>query len=280
MKARISTRSVSRPAIAFVIAIGLVGTLAAFDIARGQDTTGSVPTLVTVDNFIRAESDHYFMPLGTQMLGALQHHREPMAIEDQVVIRPNRDTLYSMGVFDLDAGPVTVTMPEAGERFMSVQLISEDHFVPAVYYGGGTHTITKEQMGTRYGVLGIRILVDPEDEADVTEVHRLQDAIKIEQPGAPGTFEVPSWDEASLTKVREALLALADTLPNTKGMFGTRDEVDPIRHLIGTASAFGGNPEKDAFYLNVVPAQNDGAVVHRLHVPAEVPVEGFWSISL
>ena len=34
-------------------------------------------------------------------------------------VRPNRDTLYSLAVFDLDAGPVTITMPDAGGRFMS-----------------------------------------------------------------------------------------------------------------------------------------------------------------
>ena len=38
-------------------------------------------------------------------------------------------------------------------------------------------------------------------------------------------------------------------------MFGTRDRVDPVRHLIGTAAGWGGNPEKDAFYPNVTPSQ-------------------------
>jgi hypothetical protein len=38
----------------------------------------------------------------------------------------NRDTLYSLSVFDLDAGPVTVTLPNAGQRFISMQVIDED----------------------------------------------------------------------------------------------------------------------------------------------------------
>ncbi len=45
------------------------------------------------------------------------HRREPAAIDNQTVIRLNRDTLYSAAVFDLDAGRVTVTPPEAGRRF-------------------------------------------------------------------------------------------------------------------------------------------------------------------
>jgi hypothetical protein len=31
-------------------------------------------------------------------------------------------------VFDLDAAPVMITLPNAGNRFMSMQVISEDHY--------------------------------------------------------------------------------------------------------------------------------------------------------
>ena len=37
------------------------------------------------------------------------------------------------------------------------------------------------------------------------KVHALQDAIKVEQPGGPGRFEVPNWDQASQKTVRDAL---------------------------------------------------------------------------
>ena len=53
-------------------------------------------------------------------IGKFDHRREIMAIDKQTVVRANRDTLYSAGVFDLDAGPVTITMPDAGTRFMSM----------------------------------------------------------------------------------------------------------------------------------------------------------------
>ena len=42
------------------------------------------------------------------------------------VKRGNRDTLYSVGVFDLDAGPVTISLPDAGKRFMTMIVIDED----------------------------------------------------------------------------------------------------------------------------------------------------------
>jgi hypothetical protein len=62
-------------------------------------------------------------------------------------------------------------------------------------------------------------------------------------------------------------------------MFGTRDDVDPVRHLIGSAMGWGGNPEEDALYLNVTPSKNDGKTVYRLTIK-DVPVDGFWSISV
>jgi hypothetical protein len=237
------------------------------------------PVPVTADNFNRAESDLVFgSTVKDGGLGKFFHHREPPPL-DFPVVRPNRDTLYSLAVFDLDAGPVTITLPDAGTRFRSMQLIDEDQYSPKVVYGTGTYSVTKERIGTRYLSVGVRTLVDPADPEDVKQVHALQDAIKVEQPGGPGRFEVPNWDAASQQKVRDALLVLAETLPDTKRMFGPRDQVDPVRHLIGTAMGFGGNPEKDALYLTVTPSKNDGDTVYRLTVK-EVPVDGFWSISV
>ena len=61
-------------------------------------------------------------------------------------------------------------------------------------------------------------------------------------------------------------------------MFGTRDTVNPVHHLIGTATGWGGNPVVDA-RSSVHPARNDGTIVHRLTV-RDVPVDAFWSISV
>ena len=62
-------------------------------------------------------------------------------------------------------------------------------------------------------------------------------------------------------------------------MFGRKDEVDPVLHLIGTAVGWGGNPRAAAIYQGGYPKDNDGKTVHRLTVK-DVPVDGFWSISV
>ncbi|HEY7090563.1 MAG TPA: DUF1214 domain-containing protein [Tepidisphaeraceae bacterium] len=236
---------------------------------------------VTVDNFIRAETDTYFAKVVKQRtLGDFHHNRELTPIDQQNVIRMNRDTLYSAAVFDLNAGVVTITLPDPGERFMSMQMINQDHYCYDVVYQPGTYSFSREKYVTRYLMMAIRILVDPNKPGDLEQVHALQNGVRIVQHGeGPGTFEIPKWEPVSQKKVRDALIVLGSTVPDSKRMFGRPDDIDPVRHLIGTAMAWGGNPEKEATYLNVTPKQNDGKTPYRLTVK-DVPVDGFWSISV
>lgn len=242
-------------------------------------TTPDGLILVSPDNFVRAETDVYFSNIVKDNgFGTMHHNRVLSPLDNQLVVRQNRDTLYSVGVFDLDAGPVTVTLPDPGKRFMSMQVLDQDEYTHEVIYTKGLHTFTREQIGTRYVALPVRILVDPDDPDDVAAVHALQDAFVVKQEKT-GSFEVPKWDPVSQKTVRDALIALSNTLPDTRGTFGTREDTDPVRHLIGAANAWGGNPEKDALYLTVLPPRNDGTTVHRLTVGA-VPVDGFWSVTV
>lgn len=236
--------------------------------------------VVTPANFIRAESDTYIAKHTEEAggLGRLVHRREPASVDNQTVIRLNRDTLYTSAVFDLDAGPVTITLPEAGERFQSLMVVNQDHYA-WTEYGAGPHTFDRQKAGTRYALVGIRTLVDPADASDVEAVHRLQDAITVAQPGGPGTLELPRWDSVTQGKVRDALLALAATSPGFRHAFGQAGQVDPVAHLMATAAGWGGNPDKDATYLGVAPPNNDGKAVYRLRVK-DVPVDAFWSVSV
>ena len=259
------------------------GVLAAFAIcgATGgvyaQSPVGrAIP--VTADNFNRAETDMYFAGAAKRgAFGKFFHYRE-LPLESPVV-RPTRDTLYSEAVFDLDAGPVRITLPKMGNRFMSMIVINEDHYVYEVDYTPGNYNFTRAEVGTRYVFMALRILIDPANPKDIKEAHALQDAVIVRQK-SPGKLELPNWDTVSQNKVRDSLLALNSTLPDLKRAFGARFQVDQVRHLIGTAAAWGGNPDKDAIYLNVTPPKNDGSTAYRLNVPAKVPVNAFWSITV
>ncbi|QTC00289.1 DUF1254 domain-containing protein [Alcaligenes sp. SORT26] len=259
-------------------ACGLVLALSTVSAVQAQSASdAAVP--VNVDNFIRAESDLYMGKMVADgALGRFVHSREPVSVDAQSVIRMNRDTLYSSAVFDLDAGPVTVTLPEAGGRYMSMQVVSEDHFIPSFNYAAGDYVLDKETIGTRYVFVLIRTLADPNSRKDLDQVHVLQDAIKVKQAKV-GEFVVPEWDAVSQKKIRDALLVLGDSNPHYERAFGPKGDVDPIQHLIGTATGWGGNPAKDATYLGGDVPVNDGKTFYRLTV-GEVPVKAFWSVSV
>jgi len=95
-----------------------------------------------------------------------------------------------------------------------------------------------------------------------------------------GKFETLNWDQASEKLVRDTLLRIAPTLPDTNGMFGPRNVVaDPSRRLTGALRA-GAATRKEALYLDVTLARNDAKTIYRLNIKV-VPVDGgFWSISV
>jgi hypothetical protein len=126
----------------------------------------------------------------------------------------------------------------------------------------------------------VRTFADPNDPADLKAVHAAQDSLLIQQ-AKPGNWEMPAWDPVSLKKIRESLLMVSEANGglDSARMFGRKDQVDPVQHLLGTAAGWGGNPLNDAFYAGTIPEKNDGKTVYRITI-RDVPVDGFWSISV
>jgi hypothetical protein len=231
---------------------------------------------VNIDNFVRAETDTYFRKRVEQgSLGKFVHDREPAPIDRQPVIRMNRDTPYSVAVFDLTT-PVTIIKPDTKGRFQSLVVINQDHYIQQTIYDPGTYTFTQKDMGTRYIQVNVRTFVDPNDPKDVAEMRKAQDALTVTQ-ASPGKFEAPNWDQQQLEGLRNAILSMSPWVPDSKHMFGSKEEVTEVRHLLGTAGGFGGNRDQDATYLNKVMTENDGKTAYTLTVK-DVPVDGFWSV--
>ena len=107
--------------------------------------------------------------------------------------------------------------------------------------------------------------------------HTIQDGFALTAT-ATEPLTLPDYDEASFTAVRTSVLAEASQgLDGTHGMFGSKDEVDPHAHLLGTAAGWGGLPEQEAFYESHEPRLPVG----RYTLTAkDVPVEAFWSITV
>jgi len=236
-----------------------------------------VTLVVNVDNFVVAETHRMMHDLQRDAGGVNRflHNREPAAIDRQTVIRLNRDTLYSFAVVDISAG-ATLTLPEHGERYLSAMVVNEHHYINRIFHDAGTYDLTVAQFDTPYVVVAVRTLADPQDPADLAAVAALQDRIELTGTSAV-PFAMPDYDPVTFGETRDALLALARNLADLSGMFGRKDEVDPVRHLIGTAAGWGGLPSSEAIYLGVDPRLPVGT--YELTV-GEVPVDGFWSISV
>ena len=234
---------------------------------------------VTWENFTRAETDQYFKNYVEKgAFGSFYHLRSPTPIDQQDVVAMNRDTIYSIGIFDLTE-PVTIRKPETGDRFQSMLVLDEDQYAKQVRYDAGEFTLTQEQIGTRYVGVLVRTFADPNDPADVEEANRLQDEIVVDQD-SPGEFEIPNWDLDSLKRIRDALIVVGETLNDSRNTFGDVDEVHPVKFLLGCATGWGGNPTTAATYLMEVPERNDGETSYTLTVGEDVPVDGFWSITV
>ena len=235
----------------------------------------SIP--VTTENFVRAETDRYFASLAADAGGGnrWKHNREPASVEHQTVIRMNRDTLYSFAIVDISDG-ATVTLPDAGDRYLSVMVVNQDHYINEVFHGAGRHELTVDRFDTPYVSLAARTLVDASDPADLAAVAAIQDGLKLEAASAR-PFEPEDFDRASLDAVRAELLGRASGGLDTKGMFGRREDVDPERHLIGTAVGWGGLPQTEAYYTGGPTDMPMGE--YRL-TARDVPVDAFWSVSV
>lgn len=235
------------------------------------------PIVVTEATFVRAETDRMFASFAAFAGGVNLpfHILAPTPLDAQTVIRMNRDTLYSAIVIDLADG-ATLTVPDAGGRYVSAAVVNHDHHIQRIFSEPGEHRLTVDEFGTQYVCVLLRVLVDPEDTADIDAVNAVQRGLSV-AAGAPHPFPMPNWDTESLDTVRATLLDRARHHAGFTGAFGPRGEVDPEMHLLGAAAGWGGLPEHEAMYTNV----DHGLPVGEYRIAVrEVPVDAFWSISM
>lgn len=229
---------------------------------------------VNVDNFVRAETNRMFAALQRPGVNEWRHDRQLGSLDDQPVIRQNRDTLYSAVIADISQG-ATLTLPDAGDRYLSVMIVNQDHYINRILHDAGTYELTVDEFDTPYVLLAARILADTTDADDLAVVHALQDGLVLLARSAV-PFEMPAYDDASFTSTRDALLQLASGIEGFAGAFGSRDAVDPVKHLLGAAAGWGGLPSGEATYLN-----GGGLPVGEYEVTVrDVPVDAFWSLSV
>jgi len=133
-------------------------------------------------------------------LNSFAHKRKLADAGDRLVTMPNNDTLYSLAVLDLSAGPVRFEVPDTADRYYSAALMDAytNNFSIIGRRTTGTHAATFIIAGpgwqgntpddgpqlihapTNTVLLLVRILVDGPD--DVAAVTALQDGFKLIPP--------------------------------------------------------------------------------------------------
>jgi hypothetical protein len=235
--------------------------------------------IVTPETYIRAETDAAFADFVRRAGGQVNTNafvRKPTLLADQPVIRMNRDTLYGSAVIDTSGG-ATITVPKADDgRYLSVLVIDNDHYAPAVYYEPGTYQLPDD---TRYVLLLYRVqLLDDADPQDIAAANALQDQF-IVQASSAVPFPAPQWDVDSMLALRRAyepeFSAFAQFEPDWMGPRGAVNE--ETRHL-AAAGAWGLFPERDAVYINYAgPTDASGCYTATYDIPE---TDAFWSITV
>ncbi len=265
---------------AYALLVALVLTVSIFSLsvtAAQPEARADKPVKVNVDNFVRAETAAQYDRV-LKLSGGINkwvHIRRPTPLDQQTVIRMNRDTLYSAAVVDISKG-ASFTMPDSGKRYMSVMVINEDHYLQKVFHKAGRYKLTMKEYGTPYVMISARTLVDSSSPEDIKKANALQDKLKIEAKSAK-PFTHPDYDKKSYKTTFDLLVELGRGVSDASRTFGKKEDVDKVRHLLATAWGWGGLPENEAYYLNVEPNLPVGA--YQIKVK-DVPVDAFWSITV
>ncbi|WP_235083169.1 DUF1254 domain-containing protein [Chlorogloeopsis fritschii PCC 9212] len=242
------------------------------------DTREASGTIVTQENYCRAETDRAFAS-GLKLSGGVNrwlHFRNLTPLDQQTVVRMNKDTLYSTALVDTSKG-ATLTVPQMLEdRYFSVLMVDNDHYAPGVIYKLGTHELPQD---TKYLCLLVRIhLYNPDDPSDIALVNKLQDQFVIRAASAD-PFPELKWDKKSheeLTKQFNAEFAKYDKYPDD--WMGPRGQVNEKTRHLACAGAWGLFPNKDAVYINY----NGNLPGERCHMATYTVLgnTGFWSITV
>jgi len=156
------------------------------------------------------------------------------------------DTLYSVAIVDASK-PVKLHMPDTGGLYQSAQIFDGEHYTQRIIVGKGDYTIN---FPTAYGAILIRTHVtDPDDPKALELAHKLQDEVIVETGGTPFK-QSAEWDQESLTKMHDEMMALSANYKNSDGMFESREATkDNMKHLVGVATGWGGISSSHVVYF-------------------------------
>ena len=158
-------------------------------------------------------------------------------------------------------------------------VVNQDHYINRVFRESGEHSIV--HRGVRRALSrrsAARVLRRSRATATMSpRSTRLQDGFAVEASfvralRAGLRHDGPRRDAGGAPRARQGLSGFRPCVRRE------RRDVDPVRHLLGSAAGWGGLPDREASYVwRRAPGLPVGE--YKLTV-RDVPVDGFWSVSV
>lgn len=158
-----------------------------------------------------------------QRMGVFTHVRNLATPKHRAVTTPNTDTLYSTAHIDLSAGPVTITLPAAGDRYLSLALMDAytNNFAVLGTRTTGPYGGTFRLVGPRDAADGWNVIRSPTHHVwalarvlvagphDLDAAREMQGGISMQGPGGepPGPYAARSAGWAEYFASAAALMA-------------------------------------------------------------------------
>ncbi|WP_068547589.1 DUF1214 domain-containing protein [Thalassotalea crassostreae] len=210
-------------------------------------------TIATMDNYPTLETARQ-MVKNQDIAGVnnIRHKRVLTPTDEQPVVRMNRDTFYSFATVDVSKGAY-IQMPKIPEgKYMSVEVITEDHRIQPMFYGEGKFNLTTHTGNHVALVIRLDATFSKED------VYKYQDQMKVVAK-SDTPFTTVHVDKESFHAVEKSLKAKMPELLKTGGpeaTFGmftaptdsSKELFIKEKYAVGAAIGWGGAQLVDNVY--------------------------------
>lgn len=201
---------------------------------------------VTMENYVVAESDWYFSGVQEKAGVNTWMHDDPVSIDNQQVIRSNRDVVYSIATVDVSKG-ATFTVPKSDE-FQIIHIIDEHHLFHQVVKNGETLEVTADDIQGEY----VYLLARTRDNGDYEDTKNRQSQLQFKANSAH-PYSTKGFDSDEVITFRDELVRQVNTgeqpIAGHNAFGKTLADVDPHNYVYAAAYGWGGLPMDTAQYV-------------------------------
>ncbi len=239
---------------------------------------------VNWDNYVVAETDWYFH--GVQQKAGVNTwmHDDPVSIDNQQVIRSNRDVVYPIAVVDVSEG-ATFSVLAAGPdnaTFQIIHIMDEKHLFHKVVRRGETVSIKASDLSAGTHVY---LLARTKDNGNYEDTKRRQSKLNFVAKSNK-LYQAKNFVEEDVIAYRRQLVANVMTGKVTVGGeygFGeTFNDVKDNDYKHAAAVGWGGLPASTAQYLPAIMGQGSTACQTWTIPNPDLDYKnrgGYWSIT-